>query len=104
MSQMLTSVCFLNVNVFKHVIINCLAFYHFLYLKREPADHTSSAGVQCDMGFYLENGHFSSVPAQGCSLGCILYLPFIRCVQHWQLCRGQGAAAHVVFLPGGGYT
>lgn len=48
---------------FAHVINNCLAFCHFLYLKirENQLISTSSAGVQCDMEFYMENGHFSRV-------------------------------------------
>lgn len=90
---------------FKHVITNPLTFCHFLYLKIRESQlvSTSSARVQCDMGCSMEKGHFSSVPAQCCFLGWILYLAFIRCVQQWQQCQGQGTAAHVMFLTGSGY-
>lgn len=47
----------------KHVINNHLAFCYFLYLniRENQLVSASSAGVQCDMGYYMENGHFSRV-------------------------------------------
>lgn len=46
-----------------HVINNLLALCHFLYLKIRENQllSASNAGVQCDMEYYMENGHFSRV-------------------------------------------